>query len=322
MSATLPLLAVIVPVYKVEDYLRPCVDSILSQSYTSLRVILVDDGSPDGCGAICDEYAQNDPRVQVIHKENGGLSSARNAGLALVEGCPYVTFVDSDDSVEPGLFQAAISHLEQNLEVDIVGYGINEVTPQGRVSYHENAVVVFDRKAALAEVSQGFSFRIGPSVWSKLFRTSAVAGIYFREGYTYEDNAFTLEVLDRISRYALLPIAGYNYTLNRDGAITAAFDKRIACLFDNLEDLQLRHAGNRELCLYANTMAVSYLWLYWYQLYRKAPSDYREVTKAFLPYLRRARSRPYYNLVGGRGHAIKTWLFLHAPYLYTRLSLR
>lgn len=322
MSATLPLLAVIVPVYKVEDYLRPCVDSILSQSYTSLRVILVDDGSPDGCGAICDEYAQNDPRVQVIHKENGGLSSARNAGLALVEGCPYVTFVDSDDSVEPGLFQAAISHLEQNPEADVVCYGLNMVTPQGCTTHHEDEVLVFDRKAALVEVSQGFSFRIGPSVWTKTFRTSAIAGVRFREGYTHEDAPFTLEVLGRISRCDVLPIVGYNNTVGRNGAITETYDKRIACLFDNIEDVRSRNASNHEFCVYANTMIVNYLWLYWYLLYRKAPGDYRELTEAFLPYLRRARSRPYYNLVGGRGHAIKMWLFLHAPYLYTRLSLR
>ena len=99
MNTVQPLLAVIVPVYKVEDYLRPCVDSILSQSYTSLRVILVDDGSPDRCGEICDEYAKQDPRVQVVHKANGGQSSARNVGLGMLEGCSYVTFVDSDDSM-------------------------------------------------------------------------------------------------------------------------------------------------------------------------------------------------------------------------------
>lgn len=322
MNSVQPLLAVIVPVYKVEDYLRPCVDSILSQSYTSLRVILVDDGSPDRCGEICDEYAKQDPRVQVVHKANGGQSSARNVGLGMLEGCSYVTFVDSDDSIEPGLYQACVGHLEQYPEVDIVGYGINEVTPEGRVAYHEESLTSFNRQEALREVSQGFSFRIGPSVWSKVFRVSAIGDVRFREGYTYEDNAFVLEVLGGISRYDLLPLAGYNYTLIREGSTTSVFDKRIAFLFDNLEDLQVRRAGDRELCCYANTMVVSYLWMYWYQLYRMAPAVYKEVTQAFLPYLRRARCRPYLNLVGGKVHAIKLWLFLHAPYLYTKLSLR
>ena len=91
-----PLISVIVPVYKVETYLHQCVDSILNQTYRNLEVILVDDGSPDGCPAICDEYAAMDNRVKVIHKKNGGLSDARNAGMAISRG-EFLNFVDSDD---------------------------------------------------------------------------------------------------------------------------------------------------------------------------------------------------------------------------------
>lgn len=323
MNTVQPLLAVIVPVYKVEDYLHQCVDSILSQSYTALRVILVDDGSPDRCGEICDEYAKQDPRVQVVHKANGGLSSARNAGLEAVEGCPYVTFVDSDDYIEPGLYTDAIAYLEEHPEVEVLGFGINELREDGLLYYcGETEGKVYPREEALRELSQGFSFKIGPSVWSKIFRREVIGDIRFREGFVYEDNSFSLEVLHRSHFYYLLPRAGYNYRMNREGAITAVFDKRMACLFDNLENLQERRSDDRELCCYANTMAVNYLWMYWYQLYRMAPAVYKEVTQAFLPYLRRARRRPYLNLVGGRVHAIKLWLFLHAPYLYTKLSLR
>lgn len=319
---TQPLLAVIVPVYKVEDYLHQCVDSILSQSYTALRVILVDDGSPDRCGAICEEYATRDPRVVVVHKENGGQSSARNRGLGLTQDCAYVTFVDSDDSIRPEVYKRAIAHLESHPEVDIVGYGINEVTLRGETTYFEPELCSFNRAEALHELAQGFSFKLGPSVWSKVFRQEAIGTIRFREGYTYEDNAFVLEVLGQIQRYDLLPFAGYNYTLQREGSTTSTFDKRMACLFDNLEELQARRSDDAELCLYANTMAVNYHWMYWYQLYRSAPEVYREVTEAFLPYLRRARRRPYLNLVGGKAHAVKLWFFLHAPYLYTKVSLR
>ena len=93
------LISVIVPVYKVEPYLRRCIDSIISQTYHNLEIILVDDGSPDNCGAICDEYAEKDTRVRVIHKSNGGLSDARNAGLDIMTG-DYVAFVDSDDWID------------------------------------------------------------------------------------------------------------------------------------------------------------------------------------------------------------------------------
>ena len=99
-----PKISVIVPVYKVEPYLRKCLDSIVGQTYQNLEIILVDDGSPDGCGAICDEYAAQDKRVRVIHKANGGVSSARNAGLTAATG-EWIGWVDSDDWIEPDMYE-------------------------------------------------------------------------------------------------------------------------------------------------------------------------------------------------------------------------
>ena len=97
-----PLVSVIVPVYKVEKYLDKCIESIVGQTYENLEIILVDDGSPDNCPTMCDEWAQKDSRIKVIHKENGGLSSARNAGLDACTG-DYIGFVDSDDWIEPDM---------------------------------------------------------------------------------------------------------------------------------------------------------------------------------------------------------------------------
>ena len=102
------LISVIVPVYNVEQYLPKCVDAILAQTYGNLEVILVDDGTPDGSGRICDEYAARDNRVQVIHKENGGLSSARNAGIDIARG-EYLGFVDSDDCIAPDMYEKMLS---------------------------------------------------------------------------------------------------------------------------------------------------------------------------------------------------------------------
>lgn len=98
-----PLISVIVPIYKVELYLRKCINSILAQTYQNLEVILVDDGSPDQCGIICDEYAKSDSRVRVIHQENSGVASARNAGLQAAQG-DYIGFVDSDDWIAPDMY--------------------------------------------------------------------------------------------------------------------------------------------------------------------------------------------------------------------------
>ena len=116
-----PLLSIIVPVYKVEDYLCRCLDSILGQTYENFELILVDDGSPDGCGAICDRYAQQDPRVKVIHKENGGVSSARNAGLAQAKG-EWIGWVDPDDWVDEDMYAYLMTAvLEEGADVAVCG---------------------------------------------------------------------------------------------------------------------------------------------------------------------------------------------------------
>ena len=106
----MPTISVIVPVYKVEPYLRRCVDSILDQTYSDFELILVDDGSPDNCPDICDDYARQDSRVKVIHKENGGLSDARNAGLRIAAGA-YVSFVDSDDFIRKDMYEVMLAEL-------------------------------------------------------------------------------------------------------------------------------------------------------------------------------------------------------------------
>ncbi|MFC2630353.1 MAG: glycosyltransferase family 2 protein, partial [Porphyromonas sp.] len=189
-------LAVIVPVYKVEPYLHQCVDSILSQSYRDLKVILVDDGSPDSCGAICDEYAEHDSRVLVLHKKNGGLSSARNAALPHTEDCPLLTFVDSDDWLEPGIYQEAVSYLQEHPEVDILGYGHNKV--QGSSSTPcLMPEMTLSREDALESYLTAGNLSIEATVWSRVYRRRVVEGLTFREGSKWEDNVYSLEAFYR-----------------------------------------------------------------------------------------------------------------------------
>ena len=118
----MPMVSVIVPVYKVERYIRKCIDSILKQSFTDFELILVDDGSPDKCGKICDEYAAKDKRIKVIHKKNGGLSDARNAGLDYATG-GYICFIDSDDWIHKDLLKDNLERLvSENADVIIFNY--------------------------------------------------------------------------------------------------------------------------------------------------------------------------------------------------------
>ena len=133
------LISVIVPVYKVEKYLKRCVDSILAQTYPCLEVILVDDGSPDGCPAICDEYAREDRRVRVIHKENGGLSDARNAGIDAAKG-KFLGFVDSDDYVHPRFYELLLQALKEE-GADIAGCDVKKVCETEKIKETEKQPV-------------------------------------------------------------------------------------------------------------------------------------------------------------------------------------
>lgn len=130
------MISVIVPVYKVEKYLDQCVASIVSQSFSDLEIILVDDGSPDNCPAMCDAWAKRDSRIRVIHKENGGLSDARNAGMAAAKGS-FIGFVDSDDIIPPEMYQVLFSLLKQD-DSDIAACGIKQFGDKGAsLSYYD-----------------------------------------------------------------------------------------------------------------------------------------------------------------------------------------
>ena len=109
-----PLISVIVPIYNRELYLEKCIESIVSQTYSNLEIILVDDGSPDNCPAICDEWAKKDSRIKVVHKENGGVASARNAGLSAATG-DYVAFVDGDDFIAPEMYSVLTQYLSEDI---------------------------------------------------------------------------------------------------------------------------------------------------------------------------------------------------------------
>lgn len=126
-------LSIIVPVYNVEPYLRRCVDSILNQTFSDFELILVDDGSPDSCGAICDDYAARDRRIKVIHKANGGVSYARNEGLDIAQG-EYIGFVDSDDYIHPKMYEILVGVIERE-QVDLVQCGYQRVCPEETTTY-------------------------------------------------------------------------------------------------------------------------------------------------------------------------------------------
>ncbi len=207
------LISVIVPVYKVEEYLELCLDSIISQTYTNLEIILVDDGSPDNCGKICDEYAEKDPRIKVIHQENGGLSAARNAGLDIATG-DYIGFVDSDDYIESNYYEELIKSIK-NYNSEQAICGVRKFELESRAIFYGNKCLSKDDylKELLKEDVASYT-------WNKLYKKELFDGIMFPVGELFEDIK-TLHLLGEKTNYvSFTDKSFYNYRI-RENSITA-----------------------------------------------------------------------------------------------------
>ena len=210
-----PLISVIVPVYNVEPYLDRCVQSIVDQTYTNLEIILVDDGSPDNCPAMCDAWAARDTRIKAIHQENGGLSDARNAGLAEASG-EYVAFIDSDDWVEPEFLRFLLLTTKEN-QSEIAGsaYRLVEDVTEPPPSADSFETTVYPRDEALSAL---IADRVRQVVWNKLYARTLIADIPFEKGKFHEDEFWSYKVFSHAERYAQIDYIGYNY-LQRAGSI-------------------------------------------------------------------------------------------------------
>ena len=208
----MPKVSVIVPVYKAEKYLRQCIESILAQTFTDWECILVDDGSPDHSGAICDEYAARDARIRVIHKENGGVSSARNMALGRMTG-KWLTFVDSDDCLYPNALQRWVEVAEQN-SLDLIQCHFNREYKEGQVEGNATEVLT----AAQYADSENYL----TCVWGTLFKTSIVKEhtLRFDENVKLgEDQIFLLNYMQLCTRMQRLGDVLYFYRNNEQSAV-------------------------------------------------------------------------------------------------------
>ena len=215
MSLEGPKISVIVPVYKVEPYLRKCLNSIVNQTYQNLEIILVDDGSPDNCGLICDEYAQSDSRIQTIHKKNEGLSSARNAALDIATG-EYIAFVDSDDWVDTDMFGYLLhSVLCEGADICICGR-YEEYKNKFLIKGYPSKEIL-NKESALGALLK--NDLIQNFVWDKLWRRKLFNNIRFPEGRTYEDLAIVHQLFEQAEVILCLPEAKYHYLQRADSIV-------------------------------------------------------------------------------------------------------
>ena len=209
-------ISVIVPVYKVEAFLDRCVQSIADQSYKNLEIILVDDGSPDNCPAICDAWTEKDSRIKVIHKKNGGLSDARNAGMAIATG-ELMGFVDSDDWIVPDMYQ----HLHDLLDADgsdIAACGVEMVWEDGTPSriLTKSGCCVLDQEEAMRAIIEESWLK--QPVWYKLYKTALIRDIPFPVGKYHEDVFWSYQAVARAQKVSVSDKTGYYY-FQRSGSI-------------------------------------------------------------------------------------------------------
>ena len=221
---TQPTISVIVAAYKVDAYLHKCVDSILAQTYKNLEVILVDDGSPDSSGVICDDYAKKDTRVKVIHKSNGGQSTARNFALDVAQGA-YIGFIDGDDWIEPEMYQWLLD-ISLKEDADIVQCGWYKVETDGTKEspFNEQFKEVYTSKQGLDELIQSQGGHLNTSVCCKLFKRDIALKFRFSPVRAYEDDEYIFKTVSEATRIVCIDTPYYNY-LNREGStMTASFN--------------------------------------------------------------------------------------------------
>ena len=213
-----PVISIIVPVYKVENYLQQCIDSILAQTFRDFELILVDDGSPDNCPALCDAAAQKDARIRVVHQKNGGLSAARNAGLDIARGA-WIGFVDSDDTVAPEMYET-LHTLAQENDANLAVCGLLLVDEQNRPLNplsEAPKTVVLTREQAIARIASA-PFHISPN---KLFRREIFAQLRYPVGKLNEDSFTAPAILEQVTKAVYTTQQLYHY-LQRTGSIMHA----------------------------------------------------------------------------------------------------
>ena len=224
-----PLVSVIIPVYNVKPYLREALDSVINQTYRNLEIIIVDDGSTDGSGRICDQYQKKDHRIRVIHQQNKGLSGARNAGLDVMHG-EIVSFLDPDDAFLPEMIELLVKNMIK-LQADISACGFYTCRTAKRLSASRYESIVALKHGCVNSTEAlrlMLDNQINIAVWNKLYRKNLFVNLRFPEGYVFEDQLTTPFLLERAKNIVMLKQPLLLHRIQRPGSITATFSEKNA----------------------------------------------------------------------------------------------
>ena len=311
-------ISVIVPIYGVEAYLDRCVRSIVDQTYENTEIILVDDGSPDNCPAMCDAWAERDSRIKVVHKKNGGLSDARNAGFAVATG-ELISFIDSDDYIEPEFLSALYRGLKEQ-KAEVAECGVVYVAEDGRILRHRPIAPVAEmgKMEALSRLVREDG--VYDTVWNRLYRREMVEGLPFAVGKLNEDAFWTYHVLDRVEKLAVVDKPLYNYLQRGSSIIGVGYNLRrldgLEALMGRMEYLQKYEAladVTRQLAL------MNCLWHYQTAMRLLSGSERSWALEVVDGFRRKAAARPLGPCRIRRMHYIWTMMFRTAPGFTARI---
>ena len=317
-----PLISVIVPVYNVEQYLDRCVNSLVGQTYQNLEIILVDDGSPDGCSVICDNWARKDSRVIVIHKNNGGLSSARNSALDVCSG-DVIAFVDSDDWVEPDMFEKMLESMQEH-DADIVQCSVLKTYENGQSVLIDKGLPtrVFSGETALHDFLYHRN-RMTSEVWNKIYKASLFrAGgnqLRFPEGLNSEDYYLLCHAYRQINKLYYSPQAFYHYCVRedsicREGMNPHTFDKIAVAKLCKDYLLSENYQDSHAIDFFVMQGHYDVL----FTLLRNQADE--GLLREYARRLRRACQPVYHDDAVSLSRKIRMWMFSHMPRVYYRMT--
>ena len=285
------LISIIVPCYNVEKYIEKCTNSLINQSYKNIEIILVDDGSTDNTGDICDNLKKKDKRINVIHIHNSGVSNARNIGIKQSKG-NYIAFVDSDDYIELNMYEEMVSIINSKELPDIVSSGFIYETEKGQKfacsKKSSNKIDILNKKEAFEEI---FSGRIGAYIWNKLFRKDLLLSnnlLFDIDISSGEDLLFLCQVIESASKIYHINKDYYHYIKRNDSITNSQFNEKLLSIlkaFDKIENITNRSFNNsKESFKFSKSFAICNLI---YKMYNQ--KRYQKETKELNSWLKQNR---------------------------------
>lgn len=313
------LISIIVPVYKVEPYIHRCVDSILKQTYKNLEIILVDDGSPDDCGKICDEFAKKDLRVKVVHKENGGLSSARNAGLDIAQG-EYISFIDSDDYIVENFIENLYKLcMDNNVEIAECDFEKFEDDIEKKNNIEEVVNIYSSDEMQKRLYDEAYVRTI--VVWNKLYKKNIYSDLRFPLGRIHEDEYTTYKAFYKCNtNIAVTNLKLYYYRTHSGSIMGQKFNPKRLDALEGLRERKEFYKNLKEQDLYLKTLINYDGMLKKFYYITKENINESEIYLRDILY----KAKENYNEIKNmkeisRFYKIKSKLFISSPSLYNRI---